>query len=87
VTNGLKHAFPNGQGGNIHIALQVDAGQVTLVVRDTGVGFPEDLDFHTTDSLGLQLVCALTDQLGGTITLERCEGTIFRLSFPTSSIG
>jgi two-component sensor histidine kinase len=50
VTNGLKHAFPNGQGGDIHIALQVDAGQVTLVVRDTGVGFPEDLDFHTTDS-------------------------------------
>jgi two-component sensor histidine kinase len=52
---------------------------VTLVVRDTGVGFPEDLDFRHTESLGLQLVGLLTEQLQGTITLERRPGTTFTL--------
>lgn len=87
VTNSLKHAFPDGRSGDIHIALQADAHQVTLVVQDTGVGFPESLDLRTTDSLGLQLVCALTEQLGGTITLERHGGTIFRLTFSVSNLG
>ena len=73
--------------GDIHIALQADAYQVTLVVQDIGVGFPEGPDFRHTDSLGLQLVCALTEQLGGTITLGRRGGTIFRLTFPVSGIG
>ncbi len=31
------------------------AKRFLLVVRDNGVGFPEDLDFRDTDSLGLQL--------------------------------
>jgi PAS domain S-box-containing protein len=87
MTNSLKHAFPHEQDGNISLALQVDAYQVTLLVQDTGVGFPDDLDFRATDSLGLQLVCALTEQLGGTITLERHSGTLFRLTFPVSSVG
>jgi two-component sensor histidine kinase len=52
---------------------------VTMVVRDTGVGFPEAVDFRHTTSLGLQLVCMLTEQLQGTITLERRPGTTFTL--------
>src|SRR5437763_15706734 len=39
-----------------------------LSVSDTGVGFPAGLDFRQTTSLGLQLVCLLTEQLDGTIT-------------------
>jgi two-component sensor histidine kinase len=53
-----------------------------MVVRDTGVGFPEALDFRHTASLGLQLVCMLTEQLHGTITLERRPGTTFTFTFP-----
>jgi PAS domain S-box-containing protein len=83
LANGLKHAFPDGQSGELHITLQVDPEQqAILVVRDTGVGFPEDLDFRSTDSLGLQLVCLLTEQLQGTISLERHAGTAWTLTFP-----
>jgi two-component sensor histidine kinase len=53
-----------------------------LRVGDTGCGFPEDLDVRATDSLGLQLVCTLADQLQGTIALERAEGTHFLITFP-----
>ncbi len=83
LSNGFKHAFPEGQSGEIHITLQVaPEQQAVLTVRDTGIGFPEGLDFRTTDSLGLQLVCLLTEQLQGTIRLERHEGTAWTLTFP-----
>jgi PAS domain S-box-containing protein len=83
LTNAFKHAFPDGRVGEIHVALHTNpARQVTLMVQDTGIGLPEGLDFRHTDSLGLQLVCLLTEQLEGTITLARQEGTTFTLIFP-----
>jgi two-component sensor histidine kinase len=70
LSNRLKHAFPIRQTGEIHTALRAGQEQVTLSARDTGVGFPEGLDFRHTHSLRLQLVYLLTEQLGGTITPE-----------------
>lgn len=52
-----------------------------LVVRDNGTGFPEDLDFRDTDSLGLQLVVTLVDQIDGSIELDTSKGTEFRIRF------
>jgi two-component sensor histidine kinase/ActR/RegA family two-component response regulator len=83
VTNSLKHAFPDQREGEIRIMLQPGVDRsVTLQVSDTGVGFPTSLDFRTTNSLGLQLVCLLTAQLQGTLTLERRAGTHWTLTFP-----
>jgi two-component sensor histidine kinase len=82
LTNALKYAFPDDRPGDIHIGLQAAAGQVTLSVRDTGIGFPADLDFRRADSLGLQLVAMLTEQLRGTITLASEGGTAFTVTFP-----
>jgi two-component sensor histidine kinase len=59
---------------------------VVLVVRDDGIGFPDEVDFRHTESLGLQLVTMLTEQLQGTITLERADGTTFTLTFPVRNI-
>jgi two-component sensor histidine kinase len=84
LSNSLKYAFPGGQSGEITIALRATSeGHMLLIVRDTGVGFPAGVDFRHTDSLGLQLVCLLTEQLGGTIELERASGTQWTLRFPT----
>ena len=52
-----------------------------MVVADDGVGFPKDLDFRMTDTLGLQLVTLLVDQLGGTIELDKTSGTAFTVTF------
>ena len=71
----------------MHVELHsVTAQQAALVVRDTGVGFPADLDFRHTETLGMQLVCILTEQLGGTIVLERASGTTFMLTFPVLTL-
>lgn len=36
---------------------------MTLTVSDDGIGFPPELDFMDTPSLGMQLVVALVEQL------------------------
>jgi len=84
VSNSLKYAFPTStESDEIRIALQSnDDDQHTLIVADNGVGFPQNLDFCHTESLGLQLVCALADQLEGAIELYRRDGTEFRITFP-----
>jgi two-component sensor histidine kinase len=82
VTNALKHAFPDGRKGEIRLSMVAnDAGQYTLVVSDNGIGFPTDIDFRNTASLGLQLVTTLTEQIEGTITLENNGGTAFTVVF------
>ncbi|WP_048130292.1 PAS domain-containing protein [Methanosarcina sp. WWM596] len=58
--------------------------QYTLVVSDNGLGFPENVDFKNTSSLGLQLVNILVEQLEGTIELENNSGTKFKIWFKES---
>jgi PAS domain S-box-containing protein len=82
VSNSLKHAFPDGKEGEIRIGLHSENDhRFTLTVKDDGVGLPKDLDFRNTESLGLQLVNTLVDQLEGSINLHNSEGTSFQISF------
>lgn len=81
VSNSFKHAFRPGDKGDILIDLSFDGDKFTLVVCDNGAGFPEEVNFRETDSLGLQLVTTLVDQIDGTIELEGTEGTRFTITF------
>ncbi len=81
VSNSLKYAFPDRRPGDVTVALQRTNGAHTLTVGDGGVGFPADVDFRATDSLGMQLVATLVGQLDGTITLDRTKGTTFIITF------
>lgn len=90
VSNSLKHAFPADNAcskgseskGEIRIDLHLtNASRVTLIVSDNGIGFPKDFDFWNTTSLGLRLVSVLTNQLGGTVEIDRSGGTTFRITF------
>jgi len=81
VSNSLKHAFPDGAPGEVTIALHQINGTCELTVADNGVGPPPNFDFRATDSLGMQLVTALINQLDGTITLDRTKGTTFIITF------
>jgi PAS domain S-box-containing protein len=85
LSNCLKHAFPHGEGGDVTVSLSREADHLRLIVSDNGCGFPVHLDFRQTESLGLQLVCALTDQLQGTIALERAGGTAVTVTFALPS--
>lgn len=81
ITNCLKHSFPEGKSGEIYVKLIEKKGEHTLVVKDTGIGIPKDVDFRAPETLGLQVVFDLVDQLNGTIELKRREGTTFKIKF------
>ena len=81
VSNALKYAFPERQSGKIWIDFGSDA-ELVLSVSDNGIGLPQDLDFRNSVSLGLLVVCDLTEQLDGTIELNRSDGTTFEITFP-----
>lgn len=85
LSNALKHAFPEGRGGEITVRLtRSDSGDVVLMVGDSGVGLPEHLDFRNSPSLGLTLVNSLVRQLEGTIELDSRDGTTFTISLKAS---
>jgi PAS domain S-box-containing protein len=82
VSNSLKHAFPNKGEGRIFIRMsQNKDGKYTLIVKDTGVGYPDEKDLHETETLGMQLVTDLVQQLKGTIKLKRGAGAEFVVKF------
>lgn len=87
VANSLKYAFPSGKSGEIRIALHSDNNnQLLLSVSDNGIGLPSDFDIQNTETLGLQLVTALTGQLSGSIELNRNLGTEFKITFPEKEL-
>ncbi|WP_135606435.1 PAS domain S-box protein [Methanococcoides sp. NM1] len=85
VTNSLKHAF-QGMPGKISIDLKHgDENRFILIVTDNGIGFPEEIDYKNSTSLGLQLLKTLVDQIGGTIVMDRTSGTAFTIIFNENS--
>jgi PAS domain S-box-containing protein len=88
VSNSLKYAFPAENHGKVLISLirnHSDTEQDStyeLIVKDDGIGMPEDLDISKAESLGLQLVTNLVKhQLQGDVQLNRDGGTEFRIQF------
>jgi len=81
VSNALKYAFEEGKKGYILIQLYLKDGVVYLSISDNGKGFPKDIDYRNTDSLGLQLVTTLADQINAEITLKNTKGTTFNIKF------
>lgn len=81
ITNCMKHAFPGDKSGEIKVQFFLEDENLVFKVSDDGVGFPENLDFKNTDSLGLKLVNSLTAQIDGEIGLDRTVGTEFKITF------
>jgi len=80
TSNSLKHAFHKGPG-KISIEIYPEGDNFVLKISDDGTGFPEHIDFRNTDSLGMQLVNSLVEQIDGKIELYRDKGTEFRITF------
>ncbi len=82
LTNSLKYAFPEGRNGAVRIGLgPAPDGRRLLIVADDGIGLPPDLDVRTAESLGLQIVGMLVEQLDGELEVARKTGTEFRIAF------
>lgn len=86
ATNAIKHGFVAGDPRRFSVTLRKsdEAGMCRLVMENSGAPFPEDVDFDTTASLGLQLIQTLVQQLEGTVNLRRTPSAQYTIRFPLS---
>jgi two-component sensor histidine kinase len=80
ITNACKHAFPNGRQGQILVEARRNDDEVRLVIADDGIGLPEDHG-PKPQSIGLQLVGALAEQLDTKVVIRSEPGQGTRTEF------
>ena len=84
VSNAFKHAFSDKEKGHIYIQLNnTIEGEYFLEIKDDGVGMPAGFNLENANSLGFQLIQALSDQLDGKMELVTLpnNGLTYKLNF------
>jgi PAS domain S-box-containing protein len=84
ISNSLKHAFSGDKDGEIQIIIRETKNtEIEIVVRDNGLGLPDEVDIHQPESVGLHLVKGLVkNQLDGQMEIRRDSGAEIRIKFP-----
>lgn len=86
VSNSINHAFPKGKDGLIKIEISQNGDEVYLKYNDDGVGFPENFDLDNVDTLGLQLIKTLVDEMDGVIKYKIDKDSEFMINFKNDNI-
>jgi two-component system, sensor histidine kinase PdtaS len=82
ITNAIKYAFAKTGNGKIAISLSfISNSQLLLTISDNGRGLPDNFDAKIGASMGMELLQGLTDDLGGSFSIEDHEGTHIRVIF------
>lgn len=89
VMNAIKHAFPGGAEGEVHVSFGPSDGKFLLAVTDNGIGLPLEPEaasgkgFSGGGGLGMRLIEAFTQQAGGELKFERGrKGARFEIWLP-----
>ncbi len=85
VSNSLKHGFPASykKNGQIQVSMRLLGGNIELIVKDNGIGFPPGFDYKESNTLGLRLIKILTEgQLEGKLVVENKQGTFVKINIP-----
>jgi two-component sensor histidine kinase len=78
ITNSYKHAFRERPDGLISVRLSVEGAEVMLQLYDNGEGFNY---YQHNETLGLEILQGLVEQLSGTIHYNGTAGSEFEIRF------
>ncbi len=81
LSNCFKYAFKEKQEGDIWVDYTVDNEYHKLIIRDNGIGLPNDFSVEKLNSLGMNIVIGLVEQLDGHMRMESKNGTYFEILF------
>ena len=82
ITNSIKYAFSDSSEGQISISLShISDSQILMSVADNGRGLPTDFESRIGATMGMELLQGLTDDLGGTFSIEAKNGTHIKVIF------
>jgi two-component system, sensor histidine kinase PdtaS len=92
IQNAVEHGFPATRtprrDGHVHIRLASTADELSVEVRDDGVGLPDGFSLGASKSLGLSIVRTLVmSELGGAIAFRSDGGTVAQLRIPRAQTG
>lgn len=86
VTNSIKYAFPGGERGIIKVVLRRDGDHILLRIADNGIGMSRNLNDGDFNSLGVELMKGLTEDINGRIAFENDNGTKITILFKVNTI-
>lgn len=81
LSNSIKHAFYERAEGNIWISIHSNGTISHMKIKDDGIGADLTFDELKEDSLGLELIDSLTDQLDGKLDLNTETGFEYSFEF------
>ncbi|HPS85577.1 MAG TPA: PAS domain S-box protein [Spirochaetota bacterium] len=81
ITNAMKYAFTGRDRGLIAVFASMNDNHVVISIADDGNGIPETVDIEHSTGFGLSLISMLTQQIGGSVRIERMNGTKFIIEF------
>ncbi len=79
MTNSLKHAFIERDGGKVSLSAKVDGEGCTVAYADDGVGLPEGVAWPRAGKLGAMIVRALRQNAGAQIDVDSGPGRGMRV--------
>ena len=82
ISNSIKHAFKDVQSGVISITLKNYTDRTELIISDNGIGSDRTMEKLKEESLGLELILDLTEQLDGKVQLKTTGGFAYKFDFP-----
>lgn len=82
ISNAYKHAFSAKEGGIISVSLtKIVKNTYQLKISDNGNGLPPNFDLSAIDSLGLDIVFILSEQINAELKIYNNNGANFEILF------
>lgn len=84
ITNSFKYGQSENKKLLIHVKLKKNKNTIELEVKDNGPGFSDEA-LQKTNTLGIELIKSLSEQIGGAHTFGNDTGLVFNLRFKQAS--
>ncbi|PBQ31976.1 hypothetical protein CNR22_09405 [Sphingobacteriaceae bacterium] len=84
ITNCIKYVYKPCEelNGVFNISIKLKEGQVVLIMKDNGLGFPKDFNVDSENqSLGIYLIKTLAEQIDGKVRFSNEAGAKIELNF------
>ena len=81
ITNSIKYAFSKDSKKIISICLHHTNNRISLQIKDNGKGLPADFNTEESDSLGINLMQGLSNQINADFSMRSENGTIISMEF------
>jgi len=83
-SNAWEHAFKNREWGTIDVELSEKEDHIYLDLKDNGIGLPQNISFNHMETMGMELIQSLVQQLDANINFKVANGTHINIGFKKS---